>query len=321
MPRRRATKLGSRAKPKLPAGDSGSDMAKERRREKLDALLKDFDMEVQDRICQMEREAKDMCKAIQRATNMEIFKMPQNIKKMTVEEFFNTGGSFNQKALDDYSQQVNTLASSIGNNKPNSEPVADVSQPEIEESGTPPKTTTAPKRGRGRGKKASTTTTTTKTTRTSRRRGASKTASDTEDENTTPAPTRTSTRARQTRRATSRSQYETPASNTGKTGLINAGLNTPMVTPKFDPRLPLTPAVMREAKPSETIISMSGSPISNPSRLDCEKPGLLTLGNGKIIDVEDDTMENLAMDETTRKNIMMLQENLAKILMHSNKNT
>ena len=35
-------------------------------------------------------------------------------------------------------------------------------------------------------------------------------------------------------------------------------------------------------KRGETIMSMGGSPINNPSRLNCEKPGLLTLGNGKV---------------------------------------
>ena len=45
MPRRRATKQGSRAKPKLPAGGSDADMTKEMRRKKLDTLLQEFDME------------------------------------------------------------------------------------------------------------------------------------------------------------------------------------------------------------------------------------------------------------------------------------
>ena len=47
-------------------------------------------------------------------------------------------------------------------------------------------------------------------------------------------------------------------------------------------RLPVTPACLREAKRGETIMSMSGSPISNPTKLDCNLPGILTLGNGKV---------------------------------------
>jgi len=37
---------------------------------------------------------------------------------------------------------------------------------------------------------------------------------------------------------------------------------TPMVTPKFDPRLPFTPASKRPATQEENVMSMAGSPIS-----------------------------------------------------------
>ncbi|XP_048732218.1 borealin-like [Ostrea edulis] len=37
--------------------------------------------------------------------------------------------------------------------------------------------------------------------------------------------------------------------------------NTPLVTPKFDPRVPLTPAETRQAKPGEILMSLHGSPV------------------------------------------------------------
>ncbi|WAR13458.1 BORE1-like protein [Mya arenaria] len=40
---------------------------------------------------------------------------------------------------------------------------------------------------------------------------------------------------------------------------------TPMVTPKFDPRLPVTPAMKRQMQPDETLMSMAGSPV-DPGR-------------------------------------------------------
>ena len=45
MPRRRATKASSRAKPKLQDGEEGAGMSKAVRKSKLEALLRDFDVE------------------------------------------------------------------------------------------------------------------------------------------------------------------------------------------------------------------------------------------------------------------------------------
>ncbi|VDI01693.1 Borealin, partial [Mytilus galloprovincialis] len=57
-----------------------------------------------------------------------------------------------------------------------------------------------------------------------------------------------------------RNGYFTPVNR----GLAAAGWDTPMITPKFDPRLPVTPTQMRDAKPGEQYMSLGGSPIRNP---------------------------------------------------------
>lgn len=45
MPRKRATRLNQRAKPKKPDGNIGGDLDPQERREKLAVFLHDFDME------------------------------------------------------------------------------------------------------------------------------------------------------------------------------------------------------------------------------------------------------------------------------------
>lgn len=311
-------------------------MSKAVRKSKLDALLRDFDVEVESRITRMEKDEKWACKSIQKAVTMLLIKMPQNIKKMTVAEFHANGGTFNKQALKDLSEEVESLAQGICNSterKTNSEDKTEVSsevsmsqsESEDRETEAAPTTKTTTKKGKGRQKKTATVPAAPKT---SRQRTAKSADPDSADENTNPVapPTRRSARAstRSRRGTTTKNQFETPAANKGKAGLMQAGLNlnTPMVTPKFDPRLPVTPACLREAKRGETIMSMSGSPISNPTKLDCNLPGILTLGNGKVLDVntsDDSTIEDLAMDETTRKNIQMLQGHLARLLQHPQK--
>lgn len=57
--------------------------------------------------------------------------------------------------------------------------------------------------------------------------------------------------------------------------------STPFVTPKFDPRLPITPANKRKVLPGEVVMSLAGSPVSPETRF-CPKTTLLM--NGKEID-------------------------------------
>ncbi|KAL5020959.1 hypothetical protein ScPMuIL_000114 [Solemya velum] len=44
-----------------------------------------------------------------------------------------------------------------------------------------------------------------------------------------------------------------------------SGWATPLVTPKFDPRLPITPSQLRDAHPGEMLMSLDGSPLNNPA--------------------------------------------------------
>lgn len=55
--------------------------------------------------------------------------------------------------------------------------------------------------------------------------------------------------------------YETPANAPRNMSMLGWGA-TPLVTPKFDPRLPVTPANQRRPKPDEVAMSLAGSPLN-----------------------------------------------------------
>lgn len=54
--------------------------------------------------------------------------------------------------------------------------------------------------------------------------------------------------------------YETPANGPRNMSVLGWGA-TPLVTPKFDPRLPMTPGTQRRPKADEIAMSLAGSPL------------------------------------------------------------
>lgn len=121
-----------------------------------------------------------------------------------------------------------------------------------------------------------------------------------------------STGKRTSKRMQSKAQFVTPAA---RAVTYN---NTPMVTPKFDPRLPLTPALLREPKAGERIMSLSGSPIVNHGP-DSNAQVFIPLGNGRTFHLN--TTSHLSpsqptvLDEAARKNVELLQKKLAQLLV------
>ncbi|KAK3082688.1 hypothetical protein FSP39_002643 [Pinctada imbricata] len=54
-------------------------------------------------------------------------------------------------------------------------------------------------------------------------------------------------------------QFKTPMHRS----IQQMGFETPLITPKFDPRLPVTPQVMRKQKDMEVVLSLGGSPLQS----------------------------------------------------------
>ncbi|XP_070574994.1 borealin-like [Ptychodera flava] len=345
MPRKRKTKLTKRTKPKLPDGDDPHDMSENERKEKLELFLQDFDLEVESRIENMRKEAEKICAIISSTYRMEIFKLPKNMRNMKRSEFLAKGGSVDAVALEQVSQTVDSLASSLvssltkpTNRKPlrdesnttttaktTTEP--DVAEAKVNESSSEPSiieisikeevTTSPDKPGSGKKRKRGKRTTVAKGRP---KNSKSKDTSSSEEQNNSlmppPAP---ATVRRSARKPTLKNAFITPAMHTGRHNALTSGWDTPAVTPKFDPRLPVTPAVMRVPKAGERIMSMAGSPLSNPSHKGARLPeAYIPLPDGKAIQLTADQdvadVNNLEVNDTTRQNLILLQEKISKIL-------
>ncbi|XP_002735089.1 borealin-like [Saccoglossus kowalevskii] len=317
MPKKRKTKLTKRAKPKLPDSDDQGDLSEHERSQKLELFLQDFDIEVNDRIAAMRKEAEKMCSLINSSYKMELFKLPKAMRNLKRTQFIAKGGSVNAVVLDEVTEGIDRLASTlapilscskstarvplgnVGNTKINEctnlDPVTIKEEVLSSEEVQPTET----KKTRGKG------------TRTTKARAALR-----EQNNCSDAPL---TVRRSTRKGALKNQLVTPAMNTGRHNALTMGWDTPAVTPKFDPRLPVTPAVMREPKAGERIMSMCGSPLTNPSHAGAKVPeAYIPLRNGQAIQLKaNQNIQDLALtevDDHTRKNLLVLQEQISKIL-------
>ncbi|GBN75726.1 hypothetical protein AVEN_235089-1 [Araneus ventricosus] len=98
------------------------------------------------------------------------------------------------------------------------------------------------------------------------------------------------------------------------TPLRSNRLSNMVVTPKFNPKLPLN-RMARIPKPGELVMSMSGSPLQN---IVGEGKVTLSLGGGKVLQLSEDTdLEKelkAEIDEPLKKTIKNLREQLDKIL-------
>ncbi|XP_011445194.2 borealin [Magallana gigas] len=108
-------------------------------------------------------------------------------------------------------------------------------------------------------------------------------------------------------------KFQTPANRT----LADAGWsNTPLVTPKFDPRVPLTPADARRAKPGEILMSLDGSPVHSNSHSRAysfnvkQKRNTVTLDIQLPEETEKSEIESLPHEEKLTKMISVLSQAL-----------
>jgi len=309
----------------LPEGDLDTSMSIDERKAKLDVYLKDLNMQVEERIEKMKARGYDMICTVKGAFSLEILKLPMHIRKMKLNDYLAQGGEVNDAALTEASKLVSEMTRSIL--KPASEMAA--RGPLIDRGNLPLKTpsgckvkndnqaatvkvteaeslepSTAPRSLRPRKRKDASPSTTENSTRSAKSRKTKDTGS------IIMVPP--STGKRTSKRMQSKAQFVTPAA---RAVTYN---NTPMVTPKFDPRLPLTPALLREPKAGERIMSLSGSPIVNHGP-DSNAQVFIPLGNGRTFHLN--TTSHLSpsqptvLDEAARKNVELLQKKLAQLLV------
>ncbi|XP_046552880.1 borealin-like isoform X2 [Haliotis rubra] len=103
-----------------------------------------------------------------------------------------------------------------------------------------------------------------------------------------------------------RSRYRTPSQRS----MATSGWETPLITPKFDPKLPYTPAGVRDPRPGERLLSITGSPVSNPA-----DPAVKLTGKGLSFHINDiDDLENADIDipEDHIKKVLSVFTNIMK---------
>ncbi|KAI0219974.1 Borealin [Lamellibrachia satsuma] len=288
MPQKRRTKAvrHSRSKPNMPAGDEKFNLNAQQKKKKLDLLLKDFDAEVQERVASMREFTAQAGKHIETAYMVELLQIPKHLREMKVTDFLAAGGDVSKVAMMDARKIVEVIANSVASK---------VTQASLKEGSGDKQTedtATVQKKPRGGRKKNGTTMKT----------------------NTMPPP---STRTRRAR------QLATPACNQSAS---TKGWETPLVTPRFDPRLPMTPAMMRKPKPGERVITMSmaGSPLTNGPKTtshnvaECSVP---LSGDKMLVVTSDMDVDNMqVLDSDVMEKIEKLQSKLAKLIDYSKVN-
>jgi len=252
MPRRRTSKATSRRpKPKLPDQGEEPDMNAITRREKLELLIKDFDDKAQSYRDDMISSKKCLLSSLKAQFQTEMLNL-KPILNMKVAEFLNTGGSMNESAMkdvhdaeedveDNMEDEVNkTFNLDVALSKQKRVRVANCSQmdtiSEEDSENQPPRTT---------------------------RRKVVATGANT-SMNTSMNTSKTSA-SRQSALKAKNPKFMTPYH-----GYLNqvSAKDTPLQTPRFDPRLPMTPGLGRQANIQETHtqmalkLSVQGSPIA-----------------------------------------------------------
>ncbi|XP_024155598.1 borealin [Oryzias melastigma] len=258
--------------------------------EKLDVFLEDFDSEVNTRVVQMKEKINHLLKDIDNSYNMALIKLPMAVRQMVWLEFCKM-------------------------EKPKTPEVDSVKQREEEaamvESTVAKDHTNLPKTVK----------------RTTRKKGGVKSSS--EDENTpsttrkgraTKKPPTTSKRAKALTvskqntsiRRSSRKPLVTPARSMLDSSLMMGA--TPLITPRFDPRLPKTPAI-RVPRHKERVysISVNGSPIAaGNDDIVINVP----IGNGESIQLlasQMDSVDLSLLDDTALRSIRLLQNRLTSL--------
>jgi hypothetical protein len=210
----------------LPDGDDDARLDKQLRKAKVEALLRDFNNEIESRIRSLEMMKTEMMRQIDLAYTMELMQIKPEHRSMKLVDYLammeeNEDGARNKPSIPDVSVEFMPSCKATSNIS------TYVSQLKTESDGMAAGPTTSRKTRKT--KKA--------------------------DE--MPAGQQTVRRGR-ARKASS--SLMTPAVQPHPSSTLM--MTTPMVLPKFDPKLYQTPAVLKRVpKPDEVVMSIDGSPI------------------------------------------------------------
>ncbi|XP_068241173.1 borealin-like [Palaemon carinicauda] len=229
MPRKKASRAPSRAKPTLP-DDSivMPDMETEERKKKLELLLKDFDVQVAERVAEMEKEMQAIQESIQNIYKRDLARYPEATRKMLWSDYIKQDKESKVKVRTSVDDLLNSADFIL--------------------------TTTKTKKGPGKSNNKIDSTVPSSASKSTRSNRQKNVLGSSQLENMLP-PLSTA-RAPRTRKM----NLEVSATPSGQG--IPSTFTSMIVTPKFDPRTPLPPGtIKRKPKLGEIAISLTGSPL------------------------------------------------------------
>ncbi|XP_056875909.1 borealin isoform X1 [Takifugu flavidus] len=256
---------------------------------KLEAFLQDFDCEVETRVRLMKEKLKQLLKDVDNSYDMALLKMPKAIRQSSWLEHYKS----------------EKPKSPLVDNTKREEEAATVDSVMVEDHAVLLKSVKKTAKKNGGARSSSDDENVPRTTRKGR---------------TTKKPPSTSKRAKALSvttqntsiRRSNRRPLVTPARNMMDSSLMMGA--TPLFTPRFDPRLPKTPAV-RVPRHKERVysISVNGSPIAGGNE---DIVINIPSGNGESLQLlasQINTVDLSQLDQTALKSIRLLQNHLSTL--------
>ncbi|KAK2162181.1 hypothetical protein LSH36_102g04000 [Paralvinella palmiformis] len=277
MPRRKVRRAESKRQPKAPNGDEGVDLARDIKAEKLRTLMADFDTHMESFYKSLQDNVRDVEKTIECAYMMAIAKLPKHVREMDLEDYLRGGGeAISILSADQVTKEIEISLAALTKSK---------------------------KKTKRKGKKSITGSKAKSSIKPQRWKTVTNSAAD-----IMPPPTT----MRTIRNLSKRSRLETPA-HRGEPS--QCGWDTPLITPKFDPRLPITPAMTRRPKVGEIFLSLAGSPIAADVdrstiviKKDPELKKTFVVLDNEQLDL--DNIEMLNMEQNTKEHLRLLKQKL-----------
>lgn len=257
---------------------------------KVEAFLQDFDGEVKAIVERLKVKKNDLLRKSQNAYDMALIKLPKQIRQMNWLEYYRSEKAKEQEVnpeTRDVAAKVDTVLAVVHDIPPTVKKTASKKKAPVKSNSEDEEynTTVTVKKGR----------TAKKPPRTTTKKAAGLSVSK---------------QSTATRRS-NRKPLVTPARSNMLDSSLLVGA-TPLITPKFDPRLPKTPAV-RIPRHKERVysISVNGSPVA-PTTEDVVIS--VPIGNGECIQLlasQMDSVDLSSLDENALRSIQQLQNQLA----------
>ncbi|KAK5854826.1 hypothetical protein PBY51_004984 [Eleginops maclovinus] len=257
---------------------------------KMDAFLQDFDSEVKTRVTRMKEKISHLLKDVDNGYNVELIKLPNVVRQMPWIELFNSEKQNSPEVANVGKEEEAAVVESIVDDQAAFlKSIKQTSQKKAESSSDKENTLSITRKAKA----------TRKPPTTSKRAKALAVS-----KHNTPL------------RRSSRKPLITPARNMMDDSLMMGA--TPLITPRFDSRLPKTPA-MRNPHHKERVysISVNGSPIAAGNE---DIVINIPIGNGESVQLlasEMDSVDLSLLDEPTLRRINTLKNRLTALCSSS----